>query len=67
LSKALEQETPQLNQYPLINVNFALSGKQLPADHGYLVYSAISKSSSSLHGIDWLAIELISGSPRVVV
>lgn len=61
--KALEQETPQLNQCPSINVSFALSGKQLPADHGYLVYSAISKSSSSLHGIDWLAIELISGFP----
>ena len=61
--KALEQETPQLNQCPSINVSFALSGKQLPADHGYLVYSAISNSFSSLHGIDWLAIELISGFP----
>jgi CRISPR-associated protein Cas6 len=40
-----------------------LNGKQLPADHGYLVYSAISKSFSSLHGVDWLAIELISGFP----
>lgn len=40
-----------------------MSGKQLPADHGYLVYSAISKSTPSLHGIDWLAIELISGFP----
>lgn len=61
--KALEQETSQSNQCPSINVSFALSGKQLPADHGYLVYSAISKSFSSLHGIDWLAIELISGFP----
>ena len=40
-----------------------MAGKQLPADHGYLLYSAISKSFSSLHGIDWLAIELISGFP----
>jgi len=63
LVKALEQGTPQLNKCPSINVSFALSGKQLPADHGYLIYSAISKSSSSLHGIDWLAIELISGFP----
>ena len=61
--KALAQETPQMNQCPSINVSFALSGKQLPADHGYLVYSAICKSSFSLHGIDWLAIELISGFP----
>jgi len=44
-------------------VSFSVAGNQLPADHGYLVYSAISKSVSSLHGIDWLAIELISGSP----
>jgi CRISPR-associated protein Cas6 len=63
LIKALEQETPQLNQCPSINVSFALSGTQLPADHGYLVYSAVSKYSSSLHGVDWLAIELISGFP----
>lgn len=63
MTKALEQETPQLNQCPSINVSFELSGKQLPADHGYLVYSAISRSFSSLHGIDWLAIELISGFP----
>jgi len=40
-----------------------VGGKQLPADHGYLLYSAISEASSSLHGIDWLAIELISGFP----
>jgi CRISPR-associated protein Cas6 len=44
-------------------VSFPLRGTQLPADHGYLLYSAISKSSSLLHGIDWLAIELVSGFP----
>jgi len=42
-------------------VRFSLAGRQLPADHGYLVYSAISRSTPSLHGNDWLAIELISG------
>jgi CRISPR-associated protein Cas6 len=54
---------PQVELRPSINVSFSLSGQQLPADHGYLVYSAISRSTSSLHGIDWLAIELISGFP----
>jgi CRISPR-associated protein Cas6 len=44
-------------------VSFSLAGKQLPAEHGYLVYSAISRSIPSLHGIDWLAIELIGGFP----
>lgn len=48
---------------PCISVSFSLVAKQLPADHGYLVYSAISRSTPSLHGIDWLAIELISGFP----
>lgn len=59
-SKAI---VPQFELRPYLNVSFSLDGKQLPADHGYLVYSAISKSSSSLHGIDWLAVELISGLP----
>jgi CRISPR-associated endonuclease/helicase Cas3 len=48
---------------PYVGVHFPLQGHRLPADHGFLPYSAISKSSSSLHGIDWLAIELISGFP----
>lgn len=60
---ALEARVPPLELYPSINVSFPLRGTELPADHGYLLYSAISKSFSSLHGIDWLAIELISGVP----
>jgi CRISPR-associated protein Cas6 len=63
LIDAFEARVPQLELCPCINVSFSLSGKQLPADHGYLLYSAISKASSSLHGNDWLAIELISGFP----
>lgn len=53
----------QVELCPSVNVSFPLRGTQLPADHGYLLYAAISKSSSSLHGVDWLAIELISGFP----
>ncbi len=60
---ALEARVSQLELCPSLNVSFPLRGTQLPADHGYLLYSAISKSFSSLHGIDWLAIELISGFP----
>jgi CRISPR-associated protein Cas6 len=63
LIEAPEARVPQVELCPCINVSFSLSGKQLPADHGYLVYSAISRSTSSLHGIDWLAVELISGFP----
>jgi CRISPR-associated protein Cas6 len=32
---------------PYINVTFALSGKQLPANHGYLLYSAIARATES--------------------
>ncbi|MGI9069350.1 MAG: type I-MYXAN CRISPR-associated protein Cas6/Cmx6 [Pyrinomonadaceae bacterium] len=32
---------------PHINVTFALSGKQIPADHGYLLYSAIARATGS--------------------
>jgi CRISPR-associated protein Cas6 len=46
-----------------IKVAFSLSGQQISADHGYLLYSAISRSVQALHGVDWLAIELISGFP----
>ena len=53
----------RLQAEPGINVCFSISGAQLPADHGYLVYSAISRSVPGLHGVDWLAIELISGFP----
>jgi len=63
LIDALQEPVHHLELCPSINVSLQLSGKQLPADHGYLVYSAISRSSPSLHGIDWLAIELISGFP----
>lgn len=42
---ALEEKALRLNQFPCINVGFALSGKQLPADHGYLLYSAISRAT----------------------
>jgi CRISPR-associated protein Cas6 len=63
LIDAVSSRFPPIDHCLCVNVSFSLAGKQLPADHGYLVYSAISSSTSSLHGIDWLAIELISGFP----
>ena len=58
-----ESTGSQPDQSPCVNVAFPLSGKQLPADHGYLVYSAVSRAFPALHGVDWLGIELISGFP----
>ena len=57
------QPLPELIQSACVSVNFALSGRVLPGDHGYLIYSAISRAFPALHGVDWLAIELISGFP----
>jgi CRISPR-associated protein Cas6 len=68
VNQSLASTTPQLDpspyaESPHVNVSFALSGKQLPADHGYLLYSAISRGFPALHGVEWLGIELISGFP----
>ena len=46
-----------------INVVFTVRGNKIPADHGYLLYSAISKEKKDLHETDYLGIEMISGMP----
>lgn len=48
---------------PYVTVHFPVQGRQLPADHGYLLYSAITRQLPSLHGQTWLGIELLSGIP----
>lgn len=52
-----------MNETPKIIVHFPVNGKQLPADHGYLLYSAISQIKPELHEKKWLGIEKISGVP----
>ena len=44
-------------------VSFPLQGRHLPADHGFSLYSAITRRLRSLHGVSWLGIELINGIP----
>jgi CRISPR-associated protein Cas6 len=46
-----------------IIVQFPVQGQKLPADHGYLLYSAISELKPELHETGWLAVEMISGMP----
>jgi CRISPR-associated protein Cas6 len=48
---------------PYLNIVFPVQGAHLPADHGYLLYAAITHALPSLHGTSWLGIELISGIP----
>jgi CRISPR-associated protein Cas6 len=60
------EETPtytDVDDIPFLAVSFPVQGRQLPADHGYLLYSAIIKHVPSLHSAVWLGIELISGLP----
>jgi CRISPR-associated protein Cas6 len=46
-----------------IDVEFPVKGDKLPTNHGYLLYSAISKEKENLHDTDWLGVEMISGLP----
>jgi CRISPR-associated protein Cas6 len=46
-----------------IEVKFKAIGKQIPADHGYLLYSALSRFDKKIHEMKDLAIAGISGMP----
>lgn len=48
---------------PYVIVHFPVQGRQLPADHGYALYSAITRQLPALHDQSWLGIELLSGIP----
>ena len=52
-----------VDNIPFLAVSFPVQGRQLLADHGYLLYAAIIKHVPSLHSAAWLGIELISGLP----
>ena len=60
------EETPtytDVDTIPYLAVSFSVQGRQLPADHGYSLYAAITKYVPSLHSAAWLGLELISGLP----
>jgi len=46
-----------------LSVTFPVQGTHLPADHGYLLYAAVTHTLPTLHSAPWLGIELISGIP----
>jgi CRISPR-associated protein Cas6 len=48
---------------PTVVVQFPAQGRQLPADHGYALYSAVTRQLPALHGAAWLGLELLSGVP----
>jgi len=55
------------NQQIRISVSFPIQGQKLPADHGYLLYSAITELIPQSHELPadekWLGVEMISGIP----
>ena len=53
----------QIEFLPNITVQFPVRGDKLPADHGYLIYAAISQTMPQLHETGWLGVEMISGIP----
>ena len=46
---------------PVVDVAFALRGSTIPADHGYLLFSAISRHLPSLHGDETVGIHPVAG------
>ncbi len=56
-------DNKQIKFFRDITVQFPVQGEKLPADHGYLLYSAISQIKPELHETNWLAVEMISGMP----
>jgi CRISPR-associated endonuclease/helicase Cas3 len=47
-----------------IELRFPVIGTALPSDHGYAMYSAISKVIPEAHQADWLAVETVPGTAR---
>lgn len=45
----------------VVDLTFPVRGRSVAADHGYALYSALSRQCPDLHGASWLAIAPISG------
>ena len=47
-----------------VELKFPVLGSSLPSDHGYAVYSCISRLIPQIHEGDWLAIDTVPGTSR---
>lgn len=63
MQKETTLAVPAAGTSPTVVVHFPAQGRQLPADHGYTLYSAITRQLPALHGVSWLGLELLSGVP----
>jgi CRISPR-associated protein Cas6 len=46
---------------PVVDLTFPIQGQSIPADHGYLLYAALSMSQPAFHGASWLGVHPIKG------
>lgn len=46
---------------PMIELHFPIRGDEIPADHAYGLYGALSRFAPEIHGADWLGIHTIKG------
>ena len=46
---------------PVVDLAFPVTGDQISSDHGYVVYSALSREIPKLHRAPWLSVHPISG------
>jgi CRISPR-associated protein Cas6 len=63
MQKVSTPTTHTAAESPVVVVSFPTQGRQLPADHGYALYSAIARQLPALHGASWLGLELLNGVP----
>jgi CRISPR-associated protein Cas6 len=60
VSECKHQET----RMACVELAFPVIGASLPSDHGYAIYSCISRLLPQVHEGDWLAIDTIPGTAR---
>jgi CRISPR-associated protein Cas6 len=60
---SVESKTTEGMRVPVVDVSFPLQLFSAPFDHGYLLYSAISRVAPHLHEATWLGIHPLSGQP----
>jgi CRISPR-associated protein Cas6 len=51
----------QVGAEPVVELHFPVRASIVPSDHGYLLYSAISKLVPEAHAADWLGIHTMKG------
>ncbi|MBD3284839.1 type I-MYXAN CRISPR-associated protein Cas6/Cmx6 [candidate division WOR-3 bacterium] len=48
-------------QMPFVDVSFKLQGSSIPVDHGYLLYSTVSKHIPEIHGNEEVGLHPVTG------